>query len=353
MPSIVSPLPPEPGTCGYCGPPGERSKAKTNHHAGSLMPIRLTCEAYQKMIDRGWRRSGEYCYKPDLKRACCPQYTIRLDALEFKPTKSQRKLVNRFNRWILYGDDHDDKKYVSSGFMQKGKSNDTFVLEETIHYAEQNACLQRNVESKHKFEKYQRDIHKEKEKKPSSFTRFLVDTPLMARRRADAMGIMTSCRTAFRACTSCTTQSGKVLLGEAQCIKGDILAREIHQAGATEMGFLYMVQQLTDGSRMAGFYIYSCPKMRYKGEYSPSYLADPEEYSWHRLEECIPLLQKNRTLHRRRVLWTSGSQPKLAPVTAMPQYLTSSSARRTLQATIEALGEEILEDMWFYIMYEM
>ena len=24
-----------------------------------------------------------------------------------------------------------------------------------------------------------------------------------------------------------------------------------------------------------GFYIYSCPKMRYKGEYSPSYLADP------------------------------------------------------------------------------
>lgn len=24
-----------------------------------------------------------------------------------------------------------------------------------------------------------------------------------------------------------------------------------------------------------GFYIYSCPKMRYKGEYAPSYLADP------------------------------------------------------------------------------
>ena len=34
----------------------------------------------------------------------------RLDALEFKPTKSQRKLINRFNRWVLYGDDHGDKK---------------------------------------------------------------------------------------------------------------------------------------------------------------------------------------------------------------------------------------------------
>lgn len=88
------------------------------------------------------------------------------------------------------------------------------------------------------------------------------------------------------------------------------------------------------------------------------------------LEKALYLLNVSR-----------GSQPKLAPVTvsmlairyliicafhtfslstiadhhsqAMPQYLTSSSARRTLQATIEALGEEILEDMWFYIMYEM
>jgi len=29
------------------------------------------------MIDRGWRRSGLFCYKPDLKRSCCPQYTIK------------------------------------------------------------------------------------------------------------------------------------------------------------------------------------------------------------------------------------------------------------------------------------
>ena len=33
--------------------------------------------------------------------------------------------------------------------------------------------------------------------------------------------------------------------------------------------------------------------MRYKGEYSPSYLADPEEYTWHPLEKCRPLLDKN------------------------------------------------------------
>jgi hypothetical protein len=32
--------------------------------------------------------------------------------------------------------------------------------------------------------------------------------------------------------------------------------------------------------------------MRYKGEYSPSFLLDPEEYSWHPLKECVPLLDK-------------------------------------------------------------
>ncbi|KAF7983892.1 hypothetical protein HWV62_18250 [Athelia sp. TMB] len=43
-----------------------------------------------------------------------------------------------------------------------------------------------------------------------------------------------------------------------------------------------------------GFYIHSCPKMRYKGEYSPSYLADPEDYTWHPLKRCVELLDKNR-----------------------------------------------------------
>lgn len=43
-----------------------------------------------------------------------------------------------------------------------------------------------------------------------------------------------------------------------------------------------------------GFYIHSCPKMRYKGDYAPSYLADPEDYTWFPVEECRPLLDKFR-----------------------------------------------------------
>lgn len=47
----------------------------------SIVPLpfalRHVIQVYQKMIDRGWRRSGTYCYKPDLRHSCCPQYTIK------------------------------------------------------------------------------------------------------------------------------------------------------------------------------------------------------------------------------------------------------------------------------------
>lgn len=33
--------------------------------------------------------------------------------------------------------------------------------------------------------------------------------------------------------------------------------------------------------------------MRYKGEYSPSYLADPQDYTWHPFEECKILLDRH------------------------------------------------------------
>ncbi|KAL8953893.1 MAG: hypothetical protein Q9222_000267 [Ikaeria aurantiellina] len=34
-----------------------------------------------------------------------------------------------------------------------------------------------------------------------------------------------------------------------------------------------------------GFYIHSCSKMRYKNQYQPSYLLDPETYAWNALDE--------------------------------------------------------------------
>lgn len=39
-----------------------------------------------------------------------------------------------------------------------------------------------------------------------------------------------------------------------------------------------------------GYYIHSCPKMRYKGKFKPSFLLCPKAYSWWPIEECAPKL---------------------------------------------------------------
>lgn len=60
----------------------------------------LTIEDYQNLIDRGWRRSGKYCYKPLMNITCCPLYTIRCEALNFKLSKSQKKILKKVNKYL-------------------------------------------------------------------------------------------------------------------------------------------------------------------------------------------------------------------------------------------------------------
>lgn len=60
------------------------------------------------------------------------------------------------------------------------------------------------------------------------------------------------------------------------------LTRELN-AKDPDLAFYYM-----------GFYIHSCPKMRYKGHYTPSYLLCPAAYSWHPIEKCRELLDKEK-----------------------------------------------------------
>lgn len=41
-----------------------------------------------------------------------------------------------------------------------------------------------------------------------------------------------------------------------------------------------------------GYYIHSCSKMRYKAQFSPSYLAYPETHAWIPIEKCKHLLDQ-------------------------------------------------------------
>lgn len=79
--------------CGYCKSPD------TNYSHG-IWAHALSVSDYQDLIDRGWRRSGKYCYKPTMDVTCCPMYTIRCRSQEFKATKSQKKILKRINKFL-------------------------------------------------------------------------------------------------------------------------------------------------------------------------------------------------------------------------------------------------------------
>ena len=53
------------------------------------------------MMDRGWRRCGDYYYKPNNQLSCCMSYTIRLDVNKFKQErKSHRKAAKRMMKFV-------------------------------------------------------------------------------------------------------------------------------------------------------------------------------------------------------------------------------------------------------------
>uniref|UniRef100_A0A8D8YJN2 Arginyl-tRNA--protein transferase 1 n=1 Tax=Cacopsylla melanoneura TaxID=428564 RepID=A0A8D8YJN2_9HEMI len=84
-------------SCGYC----KLSSSSCSHGMWTHV---LSVDDYQSLIDRGWRRSGYYCYKPVMNETCCPAYTIKCDAVNFKLTRSQKKLLKRFNHFFLTGE---------------------------------------------------------------------------------------------------------------------------------------------------------------------------------------------------------------------------------------------------------
>ncbi len=160
----------------------------------------MKTEHYQALVNRGWRRSGHIYYKPDLTRSCCPHYTIRLDAEDFKASKNQRRAINRWNRYVL-GTNYMSKvsKLCPRSREEKQRQKSTFDLEAAVH-ASEYANLQRPVDPRtqkciepaHNFEvklesasfskekwnvflPYQTTIHKETESRWShaSFERFL------------------------------------------------------------------------------------------------------------------------------------------------------------------------------------
>ncbi|GLT92978.1 hypothetical protein SLE2022_107870 [Rubroshorea leprosula] len=81
-------------SCGYC-----KSGAGISISHG-LWAESITVDDYQDLLDRGWRRSGCFLYKPEMETTCCPSYTIRLKASDFVPSKEQNRVYRQMQRFL-------------------------------------------------------------------------------------------------------------------------------------------------------------------------------------------------------------------------------------------------------------
>lgn len=367
--SIVSPVGYSSSSCGYCSENGRRSSGKTSHKYG-LWAHDLSPSHYQALCDAGWRRSGHYVYKPDLRRTCCSQVTIRLNADEFRASKRHRRVLRNAAEQ-LQGSETDTQD--ASAFRQvwgkgkgKGRYSESISFEEAFdsiqgraetwappqgrqelaqeHERRRQAAMlarrgyrnslpgppflagaklkrrlvttlipaQASKEKYALFKRYQIGIHKEGEDDVSlsSFKRFLCDSPV--RREAPerqsenldgngepltyglyhmewrlipndgdqsesqgqlvAVGVLDL----LPACVSSVylfydPKWASLQLGKLSALREVLLAQELKRAG---------LLQAPEAWYYMGYYIWNCPKMRYKGEYGPSELLDAADGSW-------------------------------------------------------------------------
>ncbi|XP_072247425.1 arginyl-tRNA--protein transferase 1 isoform X3 [Leuresthes tenuis] len=369
--------------CGYC----KNEKGNFSH---GMWSHTMTVQDYQDLIDRGWRRSGKYVYKPILKKTCCPQYTIRCHALKFQPSKSHKKILKKLNKFISKGElPPGDGEPMDSVCEEAGPREPTEVCQPEMKCAaiedvQQDvtdcpavAEVQKEVADvkptgsetsqndaasvsdsrtssvapkagmgadpkrppcrKAKDVRKERRLQKEQirqvdgvpptnptptpnnqsktleefisESLPDNsshcleFRRFLCDSPLEAEHSPDgpevgygsfhqqywldgrivAVGVIDILPT----CVSSVylyyhPDFASLSLGSYSALREIAFTRQL-QKQSPKLLYYYL-----------GFYIHSCPKMRYKGQYRPSDLLCPETYVWVPIERCILQLDNSR-----------------------------------------------------------
>ncbi|KAI1008177.1 hypothetical protein K3495_g61 [Podosphaera aphanis] len=299
--SIVRPIGYSNNSCGYC----KNGSESYSYYANA---DDLTVELYQKLLDHGWRRSGVLLYKPDLRTSCCPHYTIRLDSLTYRPSKDQRQTLNRFNKHII------GQAYLRAAARlyprsreQAFKRKQEFDLVERVHESEQDV-LKHPPDPDHKFtveiepskfteekyllfENYQRNIHHEPPTKISrnSFQEFLCDSPLRIS-LANAERMMGTVHQCYRIDGKLIAMGVIDLL--PQCVSAvyfmyDETVKEYNFGKLGAMREIALARELGYRWWYPGFYIHNCVKMRYKGDYLPQFILDPESYQWDLMTEDI------------------------------------------------------------------
>ncbi|XP_043568630.1 arginyl-tRNA--protein transferase 1 isoform X7 [Chiloscyllium plagiosum] len=391
--------------CGYC-------KGSSSSYSNGMWAHTMSVQDYEDLIDRGWRRSGMYVYKPTMNRTCCPQYTIRCHALDFKLSKSSKKVLKKMARFLSKGevakgtdvepmDSHSEDagidhqavpcnsevnvdiekplKIVSleelpesaeiqenpqpDAASEKGEPGQKHASSETNVSTGSLKCtpkpgrgadpnkppcrkakvIRREMKLTKLLQKQQQkemaDISQHQEpsssnphphplqhhatqaNKPKSleefisesltpdaahkleYTRFLCDSPLQAENPTDGPP------SGYGSFHQQYWLDGKIIAVGVidilpHCISSVYLYYDPDYAFLSlgvysafrEIAFTTQLQKTAPSIRYyyMGFYIHSCPKMKYKGQYHPSDLLCPETYAWVPIEKCRTKLDQSK-----------------------------------------------------------
>jgi len=360
-----------PTHCGYCGGRGSISQG--------MWADRMTVRDYQDLLDRGWRRSGRYVYKPCMEITCCPLYTIRCDANKFQPTKSQRKVVKKVQNYVKNGkkQEADAPQDASVGgetvqskstgkndaqessseprqfkrveglkkaktlrrekYLEKllkagieppkeneSKPKNIASVLPTQNYFAINTKLEQSMSgSAHKFElrlvkadlsdkefmnsfhesyrvyrKYQTVIHKDKphDCDMQTYAGFLCDSPLIYEMMGDKMlgayhqhYLVDGAIVAVGVVDILPHSLSSVYLYYDPTWWGQ--GSNLSPGTYTAVREIQFTQQLGLPYYYMGYYIHSCPKMRYKGRFLPAHLLSPSTFTWHNIEQCVQQLE--------------------------------------------------------------
>ncbi|KAH6604920.1 hypothetical protein Trco_006627 [Trichoderma cornu-damae] len=132
----------------------------------------------------------------------------------------------------------------------------------------------------------------------------------------------------------------------------------VHRFGPGKLGALYEIAlAVEDGYRWwyPGFYIHSCPKMRYKIDYGPQYILDPDTLDWRLLDKTILDILARDTYTRfatalgetdsgKSELHSAG--PTCASADEDTEMTTASSDEGTGDTSADEPGDEVYDSLF-------
>ncbi|KNC56490.1 uncharacterized protein AMSG_11508 [Thecamonas trahens ATCC 50062] len=314
---------------------GDEGEGESKRMQDGMWPVTCEAEDYQELIDRGWRRSGYYCYRPHVTPdVCCKLYTIRARAADVFATRSQRKKMARFVRGVAGparpgGAENEEEEEEEEEVWPPPPARAACPSRPRALAAaglRLEFVLSRDGEvhgpTHALYRKYQMAVHgsKENEVSEAAFERFLVSSPIRSDAESSHPGFAALCAAwpppYLSFCTTPPTGYGSYhmrwWLGE-ELIAVSVL--DVLPACLSSVYFFYdpdqahlslgvvsaEVEILLTAALSAhlpslkyyylGYYVDSCPKMQYKGEYKPFELLCPATLTWVGSEAALPVVK--------------------------------------------------------------